>query len=369
MSASYIWQGLAMIFAKNMHHRQLNLPNCQLALNACLLLAALSTAHATPLTQNAVDSSEIPVTVISTLDADTKPLPYYKIAADTYFLYANIAEVDAKNRGFNGNAGFVVTRDGVVVIDSLGTPRLGRRLISTVRQITSLPIKYLILTHNHPDHSYGAIAFKRLPGIKIIGHEGTLDYLNSDNLQGSVDFRRKLIAPDMTGFKGVVPDILVGGKRFSHYTFTLGGKTFTIYNTGQHHSFGDLVVHQVEDQTLWISDLAFNHRATFMGDGHSGELLEAMDWLRQSFPDTRLMIPGHGSAQTPPFPMVEKTYLYVKRLRDEMRAAVKAGQDLESAVRLSDFADWHDAPLYHENHKKNANFIYLEMEQESFFGK
>ena len=336
---------------------------------ACLLLALLSPAQAERQPRVAVDTVEIPETVISATDDDSKPLPFYKIAADTYFLYGNIAEVDNKNRGFNGNAGFVVTTAGVVVIDSLGTPKLGRRLIATVRQVTKLPIRYLILTHNHPDHSYGAVAFKKLAGIKIIGHEGTLQYLNSDNFQGSVAFRRSILGADMKGFKGVVPDIMPGGARYSHYTFTLGGKTFAIYNAGQHHSFGDLVVHQVEDHTLWISDLAFNNRATFMGDGHSGEVLATMDWLRHSFPDIRLMIPGHGSAQTTPFSMMERTYNYAKRLRDEMRAAVESGQDLASAVRLSDFTDWHDVPLYYENHKKNASFIYLEMEQESFFGK
>jgi hypothetical protein len=52
-----------------------------------------------------------------------------------------------------------------------------------------------------------------------------------------------------------------------------------------------------------------------------------------------------------------------------MRAAVEAGLDLESAVRQSDYEDWHATPLYHENHKKNANFIYREMEQEVYFGK
>ena len=329
----------------------------------------LSEVHAALVPPKAVDTSDIPKTVISATDADSKPLPVYKIAPDTYFLYANIAEVDKKNRGFNGNAGFVVTHEGVVVIDSLGTPKLGRRLIATIRKITQQPIKYLILTHNHPDHSYGASAFKNLPGIKVIGHEGTLKYIDSENMQGSVAFRRSFIATDMKGFKGVVPDILVGGKRFEHYTFELGGKTFAVYNTGQHHSYGDLVVHQVEDRTLWISDLAFNNRSTYMGDGHSAEVIESTDWLRLNFPDTRLMIPGHGSAQTSPFPMVESTYRYVKRLRDEMHAAVESGQDLAAAVRLSDYADWHDVPLFHENHKKNANFIYLEMEQESFFGK
>lgn len=336
---------------------------------ACFVLTGLSPVQAELQPRQAVDTSAIPETVIYASDSVTKPLPFYKIAADTYFLYGNIAEVDSKNRGFNGNAGFVVTPAGVVVIDSLGTPKLGRRLIATVRQVSKLPIRYLILTHNHPDHSYGAAAFRKLAGIKIIGHEGTLQYLNSDNFQGSVAFRRSILGADMKGFKGVVPDILVGGARFDHYTFTLGGQTFAIYNTGQHHSFGDLVVHQVEARNLWISDLAFNNRTTFMGDGHSGEVLEAMDWLRRSFPDTRLMIPGHGSAQSPPFAMVEKTYHYVKRLRDEMRAAVEAGQDLASAVKQSDFADWHDVPLYYENHKKNANFVYLEMEQESFLGK
>ena len=282
------------------------------------IFAAPFAAHADRLPKLAVDTIEKPEIVISKKDSDSKPLPYYRIAPDVYFLYGNIAEVDVKNRGFNGNAGFVVTSEGVVVIDSLGTPLLGRRLIATVRKVTDKPIKYLILTHNHPDHSYGAIAFRRLPGIKIIGHAGTMDYLNSENLPASVAFRRNILGADMNGFKGVEPDILVGGEVYSHFDFTLGGKTFAVFNADHHHSFGDLVVHQVEDQILWISDLAFNNRSTFMGDGHSGAALETIDWMRKTFPDTRLMIPGHGSAQTPPFPMVEKTYNYIKRLRDEM---------------------------------------------------
>lgn len=333
------------------------------------LFAAPFTANADRLPKQAIDTADKPEIVISKRDPDSKPLPFYRIAPDVYFLYANIAEVDDKNRGFNGNAGFVVTSAGVVVIDSLGTPLLGRRLIATVRKVTNKPIKYLILTHNHPDHSYGAVAFSHIPGIRIIGHAGTLDYLNSENLPASVAFRRNILGTDMKGFRGVKPDILVGGETYSHFDFTLGGKTFAIFNADHHHSFGDLLVHQVEDQILWISDLAFNNRSTFMGDGHSGAALETIDWMRRTFPDIRLMIPGHGSAQTPPFPMVEKTYNYIKRLRDEMHAAVESGQDLESAVRLSDFADWRDIPLYHENHKKNANFIYREMEQEIFFGK
>lgn len=332
-------------------------------------LLCATTSRADFLPARAVDTAEIPQIRLAARDTASKPLPFYKISHNTYFLYANIAEIDADNRGFNGNAGFVVTTEGVVVIDSLGTPKLGKRLIATIRKVTRQPIKFLILTHNHPDHSYGAIAFKNIPGIQVIGHAGTLDYLNSDNLQGSVAYRQNLVAADMQGFQGVKPDILIGGERYTDYQLKLGGITFAIYNTGQHHSFGDLIVHQVEDRQLWISDLAFNNRSTYMGDGHSAEILQTVDWMKQKFPDIHLMIPGHGSAQTPPFPMVDKTYQYVQRLRNEMKTAIDSGQDLATAVRQSDFADWHDMPLYEENHKKNANFVYLEQEQDSFFGK
>ncbi len=111
---------------------------------------------------------------------------------------------------------------------------------------------------------------------------------------------------------------LPGGPLYSHYDFALGGKKFAVYNADHHHSFGDLVVYQADGRILWISAPAFNNRITFMGGGHSESALAAMDWMRAAFRGARLMVPGHGSAQTPPFPMVDRTYSYVRRLREEM---------------------------------------------------
>ncbi len=317
---------------------------------------------------SAIDTTQIPSMRLSPEAKASDPLPYYRIGPDTYMLYGNIAEVDESNRGWNGNAGFVVTREGVVVIDSLGTPKLGQRLIATIRQATDRPIRYLILTHNHPDHSYGAVAFRHLPQpVTVIGHEGTLDYLNSSTLEGSVAYRRQFIPEDMKGFEGVRPDVLIGGApRTLQYTLQLGGRTFDVYNAGKHHSAGDLVIHQVEDGIVWISDLAFNQRTTYMGDGHSKQVLAGEDWLLQHFSDAKLMVPGHGSAQRPRFPMVARTRAYVQRLREEMGHAVEEGIGLQQAVRQSDFSDWHGTRLYEENHKKNANFVYREMENELF---
>ncbi|RMD70033.1 MAG: MBL fold metallo-hydrolase [Gammaproteobacteria bacterium] len=323
--------------------------------------------HRLYLPKRAIDTEEIPNIPLKASDPPDAPLPYYKIASDTYMLFGNIAEVDPYNRGFNGNAGFVVTERGVVVIDALGTPKLGSRLIATIRQVTDQPIRFLILTHNHPDHSYGAIAFRRA-GAVVIAHRGTLDYLRSTRFERSVAFRRDIIPKDMEGFEGVVPDILVDGPLYSKVTLKAGKRTFDIYNTGPHHSFGDLVIHQVEDGIVWISDLAFNQRVTFMGDGNSKLAIQGQNWLLEHFKDARLMVPGHGSAQTPPFPMVEKTRAYMQRLRDFMARAIEEGLDLQDAVEASveAFSDWKGVRLFDLNHRANANFVYREMEEALF---
>lgn len=323
------------------------------------------------LPERAVDTDDIPNIVLRAGDRDDEPLPYYRIAPDTYMLYGNIAEVDRYNRGFNGNAGFVVTPEGVVVIDALGTPKLGRRLIATIRQVTGAPIRYLILTHNHPDHSYGAVAFRRLGGVTIVAHEGTLDYLASEALERSVAYRRSFIPEDMEGFEAVVPDVLLGGApRRARLVIRLGGRTFEVWDVNRHHSYGDLVVHQVEDGVVWISDLAFNHRLTFMGDGSLHAAIKAQDWLLERFAGARLMVPGHGSAQSPPFAMVRRTRDYMRALQDFMTRAVEEGLDLQDAVERAEkdprFEPWRGDRLFELNHRPNANFVYREVERALF---
>ena len=78
------------------------------------------------------------------------------------------------------------------------------------------------------------------------------------------------------------------------------------------------------------------------------------------------MVPGHGSPQTPPFPMVERTRSYVERMRETMRDAVENGVSLLDATQQTDFDDWKDTRLYEENQRANAGFVYREMEQAFF---
>ncbi len=314
----------------------------------------------------AVNSPRAPVFPVDAGDPDTKPLPYYRIAPDTYFLFGNIAEVGPVNRGFNANAGFVVTNDGVLVVDALGTPYLGRRLIATIRSVTDKPIRYLVITHAHPDHYYGASAFAELPGVTIISHTGTEDYVYSSTIERSVAYRKVFLPKEMKDFRAVVPDILLGGGHPAQLTLKLGGKTFDIYDMGHHHSHGDLIVHQVEDRILWISDLAFNGRITFLGDGDLHEIEPMQDWVKKRFTDLVLMVPGHGAPQTPPFPMLDFTRGYVSALTARMQQALAEGKGLQDAVAGAGLPQYAHVPLYELNHWINANYVYRVLEAETF---
>lgn len=61
----------------------------------------------------------------------------------------------AENRGHTSNAGFVTTREGVVVFDALGTPTLGQELLDAIRRVTREPVRRVVVSHYHADHFYG----------------------------------------------------------------------------------------------------------------------------------------------------------------------------------------------------------------------
>src|SRR5260221_6760104 len=83
-----------------------------------------------------------------------------KVTERVYYVQGQPGVASAANEGFNSNAGFVVTGEGVVVIDALGTPALGAALRRAICSVTNEPIRRVILTHYHADHFYGLAPLK-----------------------------------------------------------------------------------------------------------------------------------------------------------------------------------------------------------------
>ena len=93
------------------------------------------------------------------------PFQLHKVAdAPVYYVIGLSGVPDAENEGHTSNAGFVVTDDGVVVFDALGTPALGYRLLQRIREVTEQPIAHIVVSHYHADHIYGLQAFKQHAG-------------------------------------------------------------------------------------------------------------------------------------------------------------------------------------------------------------
>src|SRR5262249_29643075 len=99
----------------------------------------------------ALHAADAPLTV------DMKAI---RVTDRVYYVQGRPDVASAENEGFNSNAGFVITDDGVVVIDALGTPVLGQALYDAIGWVSAKPVRRAILTHYHADHFYGLGAFK-----------------------------------------------------------------------------------------------------------------------------------------------------------------------------------------------------------------
>jgi glyoxylase-like metal-dependent hydrolase (beta-lactamase superfamily II) len=99
----------------------------------------------------------------------TVPMKAVKVGAHSYFVQGLPGAASSENQGFMSNAGFVVTRDGVVVFDALASPPLAEKLLGLIREVTRQPIRRVIVSHYHADHFYGLQVFKA-QGAEIWAH-------------------------------------------------------------------------------------------------------------------------------------------------------------------------------------------------------
>jgi glyoxylase-like metal-dependent hydrolase (beta-lactamase superfamily II) len=263
-------------------------------------------------------------------------------------------------RGSEGrpNAGFVVTRDGVLVIDALASPQQGQQLVQVIRRVTSKPISWLILTHHHPDHHFGAVVFRRL-GAKIIAHPDR-SALASEGGEDALmaDWVRVVGLDAMRGFEFAdTPDRPVT----TADTLTIGGRTLLISHPGAAHSAGDLMVWLPHERVLFAGDLLIEDGVTMVVDGHSGELLKALATIDSLRP--HVVVPGHGAIPEQPAQLVARTRAYFIRLRDEMKSALERGVPMGRALRSLPPADQNRPVSLNSRRRRNAVRVYLEEER------
>jgi quinoprotein relay system zinc metallohydrolase 2 len=220
------------------------------------------------------------------------------------------------------NIGFIVGRDAVAVIDPGGSLTDGERLRATIRQTTQLPIKYVVMSHVHPDHIFGAPAFQN-DKPQFVGHARL-----PRTLALRADFYRKRLEDTLGKARAggaVAPTMLVQ----DGIEIDLGERVLTLTAHGTAHTDCDLSVMDKSSGTLLPADLLFVQRIPSL-DGSLRGWLKELATLK-ALP-ARLAVPGHGptSVKWPSGASDLERYLNVL-LRDTRKAIAK-GTDLEAAV-------------------------------------
>jgi glyoxylase-like metal-dependent hydrolase (beta-lactamase superfamily II) len=287
-----------------------------------------------------------------------EPLRAQRVADGAWFVQGEAAQGSAANRNFISNAGFVVTDQGVVVIDALGSPTLADELIAAIRQVTPLPIRYVIVTHYHADHIYGLQAFKAL-GATVIAHRSALAYLNSDTAQLRLKVSRDELFPWIDETTRLVP-----ADRWldADTTLELGGEVFHFHHVGPAHTPEDLVVHAERAGVLFAGDLVFRGRIPFVGQADSRQWIASLGRLITLRP--RLVVPGHGPISTEPVADLQLTRDYLVHLRKTMAEAAANLEPFEEAYAKADWSRFEHLPLFRAANRMNAYNTYLLLEQQ-----
>ena len=279
------------------------------------------------------------------------------VSAHTYYVQG-AAGVATDNAGFISNAGAVVTDEGVVIFDALGTPSLAALFVRKLRAVTDQPIRKVIVSHYHADHIYGLQVFRDM-GAEIIAPAGAMAYIDSDIAAERLEERQFSLDPWVNEKTYIVhPDRFLREPE----TFTLGGVEFVISLLGAAHSDGDMTLYVPDDGVLFSGDIIFEGRVPYVGDANTRNWLVVLKQM-----ETRklaALIPGHGPAAKDPTQAISLTRRYIEKLRTVMGKAAYEMTSFDEAYAAADWSEFAHLPAFDLANRRNAYQVFLAMEIE-----
>ncbi len=263
----------------------------------------------------------------------------------------------AINKGDIANIGFIVGDTCVAVVDPGGSVSVARQLKRELRNITQLPVCYVILSHIHGDHLLGASVFAE-ENTKFIGHENLPDAIWSNK----DFFIKQFVTPygesaDDKYF--VIPKVLVA--QGQDLTIDLGARELSIVAYEKAHTTTDLTIYDKKSDTLWLSDLLFMERIPPL-DGSLKGWISVMERLQKTSVDR--VVPGHGPVSASWPEAMQAQQQYFTKLVNETRSLIEEGGFLEEAIENVGYSEKNNWMLFDEVHKRNVTRAFAELEWE-----
>jgi cyclase len=240
------------------------------------------------------------------------------------------AAVDFKNaspaaNSFGVNTGVVIGNDAVLVIDTRISAKDARKFLADIKKVTDKPIKYIVNTHYHLDHSWGNCEFVKL-GAVVIGHEN-----------GRLAAPKSKDAMSHPEYFGMAPDAL-DGTTVSPPTITfkdamlidLGGVTVSLSYLGHSHTDDSITAFVNEDGVLFAGDILFTRYHPFMADADVQGWLKALAKLETT--PAKIIVPGHGPLSTTAD--IKDLEVYLTQF-DKQARALCAGKSLDDAPAIA----------------------------------
>ena len=307
-------------------------------------------------------------TLSDTARSSAPSLQMREIAPGVYVHQGVHAEATAENLGGIANIGFVVGDQAVAVIDTGGSYREGTALLAAIRQTTSLPIRYVINTHFHPDHVLGNAAFVPAAAMPPAA-EAAPEFIAHGNLARDLTARRETylaaarqnLGAAFDGTDVIVPRHLVTRPE----TIDLGHRALLLTPYPPAHSDADLTVLDEKSETLFTGDLLFVDRVPAV-DGTITGWLKVIEVLRQVH--AVRAVPGHGPVSVSWPAALQGEQRYLAAIVSATRQALKQNKSLQQAVdevdRQIGQAERSKWQLFDAYDGRNITAAYTELEWE-----
>jgi cyclase len=242
-------------------------------------------------------------------------------------------------KNFNSNCGIVITQEGVVLIDSGHNPTDSRAILEAVRKLTPLPVRFLVDTEPHPDHTTGHFVFS--PPAAIIAAEGAGESMRSRE-RGDPERIQKLAAtsPQMRaaleGYRFVTPNVEYRQKM----TLKVGERTFELMVLKGVHSESDTAVWLPKERVLFsAAGIVVNQINNLRPIVSIPDILAAAKLMKSLNPVH--VVPGHGMPGT--VKIFEDSEKYYALLLDRVGRLAKEGKSLDEIkkqVRMPEYENW-----------------------------
>lgn len=283
------------------------------------------------------------------------------VSANTYVIHGPTEMPSPKNLGFMNNPGFVVTAEGVVVVDPGSSLESGRMVLRQVRGVTRKPVTHVFNTHIHGDHWLGnqAIA-EKYPDVVIYAHPEMIAQARGGAAEEWVELMERLTGGATRGTEAVIPgEVLSDGQ-----TVEVGGIRFIAHLSDTAHSGTDAMIEVVEESVLFTGDNVVNQRVVRMDDASFRGSIEACALAEELA--LAVYVPGHGP--TGGVAVVSTFKRYLETLYERVAALYEEGMEdfeMKEAVvaELGAYQGW---PGFDEEIGRHISLAVLEVESAQF---